>query len=120
MSAQGFQGMRQAIKGVGGQQQAVEQQSVGRHGGIAQARPLHGNQEEHRLQRQGADKYVAIDGQQRSPVQPAAQRGPVQRTGIGPQCAPRQVQTEQCTAPFGNHRGPGRAGHAPVQAEHEQ
>ncbi|MCY1367217.1 hypothetical protein D9M69_541430 [compost metagenome] len=63
MSAQGFDSVGQAIEGVGGQQQAIEQKSVGRDRGVAQPCALHRDQEEHRLQCQAADEDIAVDRQ---------------------------------------------------------
>ncbi|MNF67412.1 hypothetical protein D3C84_492250 [compost metagenome] len=120
MAAQRLDRMGQAVEGMGAEQQAIEQQGVGRHRGIAQAGALHGDQEEHQLQGQGADEDVAVHRQQRSPARPAAQRRPVDPPGITLQGAARQVQAEQRATPFGDHRSPGRPGHAPVQTEDEQ
>jgi len=50
---------------------------------------------------------------------PGAQGGPHQCAGESAQRTAGQPQAEQGAAPLGNHRGPGRAGHAPVQAEDE-
>ncbi|MNC69357.1 hypothetical protein D3C75_1200370 [compost metagenome] len=61
MAAQGFHRMRQAVEGVGGEQQAVEQQCIGRHRGLAQSRALHGDQQEHQLQGQAAQEDIAVD-----------------------------------------------------------
>ena len=119
MAAQCLDGVGQAVEGVGGDHQAVEQQRVGRHRGVAQPRALHGEQEEHALQRQAADENIAVDHQQRPPTGPGAQARPVRLAGEAPECAAGQCQAEQGAAPFGGHRGLGRAGHAPAQAHHE-
>ncbi|MNR67465.1 hypothetical protein D3C85_1914810 [compost metagenome] len=63
MPAQGLDRMGQAIKGIGGQQQAIEQQGIGGNGSLTQACALHGDQEEHCLQGQTADEDIAVDGQ---------------------------------------------------------
>ncbi|MNN30759.1 hypothetical protein D3C81_1444180 [compost metagenome] len=63
MAAQGLDRMGQAIEGIGGKQQTIEQQGIGGNGSLTQACALHGDQEEHRLQGQAADEDVAVDGQ---------------------------------------------------------
>jgi len=111
--------MRQAIEGVGGEQQPVEQQGVGRHRGFAQSCALHGDQQEHQLQRQAAQEDVAVHRQQWPPRLPALERSPGDLPGVGTKGWPGQGQAEQRSAPFGDHRGPCRTQHAPVQAEYE-
>ena len=101
VAAQCLQGMGQAVEGVGGEQQAVEQQGIGRHRGVAEAGTLHGDQQEYALQRQGAQEYVAVDRQQRPPVRPAAQRRPVAATGVFAQSAVSETKAEQGAAPLG-------------------
>ncbi|MCY1408457.1 hypothetical protein D9M71_237770 [compost metagenome] len=119
MPAQRLDRMGQTIEGIGGKQQAIEQQGVGRHCRFTQPRALYGDQEEHRLQRQAADEDVAVDAEQRPPALPARQQRPGDLPRVGAQGRPGQGQAEQGGAPFGNHRGAGRTDHAPVQAEHE-
>ena len=111
--------MGQSVEGVGGQQQAVEQQGVGGDGGIAQAGALHRDQEEHQLQRQRAQENVAVDRHQRAPACPLPQRTGVESAGITRQRLASKDQAKQRAAPFGDHRGARGPGHAPVEAEHE-
>jgi len=117
--AQRLDGVGQAVQGVGGEQQAVEQQGVGRHRGVAEPGALHGDQEEHQLQEQAAQEDVAVHRQQRAPARPAAQGVPGQPAGMPAQRPAGQRQAEQGAAPLGEHRGAGGAGHAPVEAEDE-
>ena len=119
VAAQGFDRMRQAVERVGGQQQAVEQQGVGRHGGLAQACALYGNQQEHQLQRQAAQENVAVDRQQRSPGLPALERCPHDLPWVSPQRREGQGQAQQGGTPFCNYRRPCRAQHPPVQPQDE-
>ncbi|MNF63823.1 hypothetical protein D3C84_455360 [compost metagenome] len=104
---------------MGGEQQAVEQQGVGRHRGVAQAGALHREQEEHQLQRQGADEDVAVHRQQRTPTAPAGQRPGCDPPRMAPQRTAGQRQAGQRSAPLGHHGRLGGAGHAPVQPQHE-
>ncbi len=119
MAAQGLHRMCQPVKRISGQQQAVEQQGIGRHGGFAQACALHGDQQEHQLQRQAAQEDVAVHRQQRPPGLPALERRPHDLPRVGAQGRAGKGQAEQGGAPFGNHRRPRRTQHAPVQAKHE-
>ena len=52
MAAECFDGVCQAVESMGRKQQAIKQQRVGRDGGVAQTRALHGDEKEHQLQRQ--------------------------------------------------------------------
>ncbi len=49
VATQGLHRMRQPVECIGSQQQAVEQQGVGGHCGLAQACALYGNQQKHQL-----------------------------------------------------------------------
>ncbi|MNL42794.1 hypothetical protein D3C87_1652730 [compost metagenome] len=111
--------MGQAIEGVGGQQQSIEQQGVGRDSGVTQSRTLYGDQEKHRLQGQAADKNVTVDRQQRTPALPPAQGCPDDMAGVGAQRLTGHQQTDQRAGPFGDHRSPGGTDHAPFQAQHK-
>ncbi len=108
MAAQGLYRVRQPVKRIGSQQQAVEQQGIGRHGGFAQTSALHGDQQEHQLQRQAAQEDVAVHRQQRSPGLPALERRPHDLPRVGAQGRAGQGQAEQGGAPFCNHRRPRR------------
>ncbi|MNZ69649.1 hypothetical protein D3C78_879580 [compost metagenome] len=119
MPAQRFHGVGQAIKGMGGQQQTVEQQGIGRDRGVAQPRALHRDQKKHRLQRQAADEDVAVDRQQWPPTLPQRQCRPDDMPGIGTQGLAGHQQADQRPRPFGNHRGPGGTDHAPFEAKDE-
>ena len=98
--------MRQPIQRIGGQQQAIEQQCIGRYGRLAQACALQGDQQEHQLQRQAAQENVAVHGQQRSPGLPVLQCCPCDLPWVGAQRRAGQGQAEQGGTPLGNHRGP--------------
>ncbi|MCY1205218.1 hypothetical protein D9M72_167640 [compost metagenome] len=71
------------------------------------------------MQRQGTEEDVAVHHQQRPPAAPPLQRWPVDVARITAQRSTGERQADQRAAPFGDHRRPRRAGHAPVQAEDE-
>ena len=119
MAAQCFHRVRQPVEGIGGQQQAVQQQGVGRHGGLTQARALHGNQQEHQLQRQATQEDVAVYRQQRAPGLPAFERRPRHLPRVGPQGRAGQGQAQQGCTPLGDHRCPRRTQYTPIQPQDE-